>query len=484
MGRSKQRKETYVVSKKILTLVLCLMLLLGAVGCLEEKTNTQAADQPAATEATTAADTAETDALPAFTLGDFTVTVGEVRSSYNTIVEYMGYYGMSAPSTAEEIQQYRDMIIEDLLSAKVLPWKAKELGVTLTEEKKAEVAKEVEELLAEYASDYLEDAKAELGEDADAAAIALKAREYLEKDVEDYFGYSFEQWLAELTASYEENALTELMQEKFNETVTVTEEQAKTWFDTELAEQKASFDEDYSAYEAQVEAYALGESDVPVLYTPEGFGRMQVLTFDVDADNGAAYAANELEMTNLEAEYGKLFLRGQDEDRQAEIVTRYAQLQTQNADLLQKNQEKAEKARADALDGKDFTEIYTAYSHEEGSVGYYGYAEGDEKRTGVVTFYTLSQDADWPQQVWEAAVALKEGEVSELIQVEEAFYLIKRLSDLPAGSAAFEDDPAAFTAAALADQQAREWDAIQEDWTQEARNAAVFYEDNYAGVGL
>ena len=95
----------------------------------------------------------------------------------------MGYYGVPAPTTAEEIGQYRDMVIEDLLSAKVLPWKAKEMGVELTEEKKAEVAKEVEELIAEYASDYLEDAKAELGEDADAAAIALKAREILEQDV-------------------------------------------------------------------------------------------------------------------------------------------------------------------------------------------------------------------------------------------------------------------------------------------------------------
>ena len=102
----------------------------------------------------------------------------------------------------------------------------------------------------------------------------------------------------------------------------------------------------------------------------------------------------------------------------------------------------------------------------------------------MVTFYTLSQDTDWPQQVWEAACALKEGEVSELLQVEDSFYLIKRLGDVPAGSAAFEDDPAVFTAAALTDRQAEEWDAVQEDWTSEARNAAVFYEDNYAGVGL
>ena len=189
------------MSKKILALLLCALLLLGTVGCLEKTEKAEAdAHQPASTAAadtdTTEAD-ADVDALPAFTLGDFTVTVGEVRSSYNTIVEYMGYYGLAAPSTEEEIRQYRGMIIEDLLSAKVLPWKAQQRGIQLTEEKKEQVAREVEELIAEYAGDYLDDAKAELGEDAGAAELALKAREFLEQDVEDYFGYPFGQWLEE-----------------------------------------------------------------------------------------------------------------------------------------------------------------------------------------------------------------------------------------------------------------------------------------------
>lgn len=470
------------MSKKILALALCLLLLLGAVGCLEENTPAEAV-QPAATEATPA-DTAETDELPAFTLGDFTVTVGEVRSSYNTIVEYMGYYGMAAPSTGEEIKQYRDMIIEDLLSAKVLPWKAKEMGVALTEEKKAEVAQEVEELVAEYAADYLDDAKAELGEDAGAAELALKAREILEKDVADYFGYPFSQWLEEMTASHEESALADLLKEEFSKGVSVTEDDARAWFETELAEQKENFDTDFTYFKNQYDAYRTGESPVPALYTPEGFGRMQVITFDVDEENSAAYAANEVEMTNLEAEYGKLFLRGLDEDRLAEIAVRYEELLAQNTVLLQKDREKAEQARTDALNGKEFTEIYAANANEEGGIGYYGYAEGDEKRTGVVTFYTKELDTEWPQQVWEAAVALKEGEVSELVQVEDSFYLIKRLADVPAGAAAFDDDPEAYTAAALFDRQAEEWNAVQEDWLHEARNAAEFFEDNYAGVGL
>ena len=465
--------------KKYLALLLCLLLMLSAAGCLEKTEKAEADAKPAVTDTTGGdVDASETDELPAFTLGDFTVTVGEVRSSYNTIVEYMGYYGLTAPTTAEEIQQYRSMIIEDLLTAKVLPWKAQQMGIKLTEEKKEQVAQEVEELIAEYAGDYLDDAKSELGEDAGAAELALKAREFLEQDVEDYFGYPFGQWLEELTASYEENALTEMLQEAFNKGVTVTEEQARAWFEGELEDQEESFTEDYTYFKSQYGAYRDGESSVPALYTPEGFGRMQVITFNVNDADSAAYAANELEMTNLEAEYGKLVLRGQDEARQAEILTRYGELKSQNDGMFQAILGNADKARTDALNGTDMKQVYDTYADITGVVGYHNYADG------YVIFYTKAQDDEWPQEVWNAAVALKEGEVSELLQVGDTFYLIKRLSDLPAGTASFEDDAAAYTAAALAEQQQKEWDAVQEDWLSEARNAAVFYEENYAGVGV
>ena len=466
---------------KLFALLLCALMILSTAGCLEkaEKAETQPAAVVTATaDAGEPVDTSEADALPAFTLGDFTVTVGEVRSSYNTIVEYMGYYGLTAPTTAEEIQQYRDMIIEDLLTAKVLPWKAQQMGIELSEEKKVEVAREVEELIAEYAGDYLEDAKAELGEDAGAAELALKAREILEKDVADYFGYPFSQWLDELTASYEEKAVTELVQDRFNEGVSVTEEQARAWFDGELANQKESFEEDYTNFKSQYGAYRDGESSVPALYTPEGFGRMQVISFNVNDADSAAYAANELEMTNLEAEYGKLILRGQDEARQAEILARYGELKSQNDGMFQAILENAQKARADVLEGMDMRDAYDKYADLTGVVGYHNYADG------YVIFYTKAQDADWSEQVWTAACALQEGEVSELLQVGDAYYLVKRLSDLPAGTASFEDDAEAYTAAALAEQQQKEWDAVQADWLSEARNAAVFYEENYAGVGV
>ncbi|MBQ6145733.1 MAG: hypothetical protein IJI82_01765, partial [Clostridia bacterium] len=158
------------MSKKLLALLLCVLLMLGMAGCLEDTKQSEEAPVTTATsepaEPAEAADTSPEDELPAFTLGDITVTVGEIRSIYNTVVEQMGYYGISVPSTAGEIKQYKDMIIEDMLTAKVLPWKAQQLGIELTPEKVEEVNRRVEEELAEYAADYLEDAKAELGDTA------------------------------------------------------------------------------------------------------------------------------------------------------------------------------------------------------------------------------------------------------------------------------------------------------------------------------
>ena len=105
------------MSKKLLALLLCVLLMLGMAGCLEDTKQSEEAPVTTATsEPAEAADTSPEDELPAFTLGDITVTVGEIRNIYNSVVEQMGYYGISVPSTADEIKQYKDMIIEDIRS--------------------------------------------------------------------------------------------------------------------------------------------------------------------------------------------------------------------------------------------------------------------------------------------------------------------------------------------------------------------------------
>ena len=191
-----------------------------------------------------------------------------------------------------------------------------------------------------------------------------------------------------------------------------------------------------------------------------------------------------MKMTNLEAEYGKLVLQGKDEDRQAEILKEYQELQTANDDLLKTAREKAEKAREDALNGMEFAQIFDTYFSQEGSMSFFGYAKDEPRQDGTVVFYTKEKDTEWPEEVWTVAKDMQEGEISELMLVGDSFYLIKRLADLPVGAKAFDEDAAAYTAAALAAKRIEEWEAIQEDWLQEARNAAVFYEDNYADVGV
>ena len=203
-----------------MALLLCALLLLSLVGCLEKAEKGEGDVQPAVTEVPAEddgapEDTSAADALPAITLGDLTVTVGELRSLYNYWVELNSYYGLAAPSTAEEIKQIKDMGLEWLLSSKVLLWKAQQMGIELTEEKREQIDRQVEERINEYIAEFTDQAQNDLGEAATAAEVALKAREYLRKDVEEYFGYSFEKWVEEDVASgFRESAFSELLQEK------------------------------------------------------------------------------------------------------------------------------------------------------------------------------------------------------------------------------------------------------------------------------
>ena len=119
--------------KRLLALGLALGMLFGLAACDQQNDKEEEASPSA--EATGApADEAQKDIsadLPAIELGDQVTTVGDIQDAYEYFVSYMSYYGMEAPTEESEIKQYRDMVVEQALSDMVLPWKAKELGLSL-----------------------------------------------------------------------------------------------------------------------------------------------------------------------------------------------------------------------------------------------------------------------------------------------------------------------------------------------------------------
>lgn len=466
------------MTKKILALLLCALMLVSLAACQQK--DVTAAPAPAGEDGEgTALDTT----LPAFTLGDITVNVGELKSSFDTVMSYMSYYGVEPPTTDEEITEYVGMLVDDLLGSYVLPWKAKELGIEISDEEKAQALAEMEELVADYTSDYLDAARQELGEEASEADVADAARQMLEEDIESYFGYGFDKWRSDMLEQFEEQAMAQKLQDQFTAQVTVTDEEAQQWFEEQLKEQKETYDADYAAFKADYEAYRAGEEAAAPLYTPEGFAKVQVVSFELSQEAKDTLAANEAEIKELEAEFGQLALTNGDSRRQAAIRTRYAELLKENEALMSDNRQAAAQLRQEALAGGALTELISAYADEAGLVRLWNFDAADPKQDGTSLLYTLGQDGDYPEALWLAAIALKEGEVTEVIEDGNTLYVLRRLEDLPAQEAAFADVKEQVTAAALADKQQTEWEAIQADWLQEARNAAQFFEENYANLG-
>ena len=169
--------------------------------------------------------------------------------------------------------------------------------------------------------------------------------------------------------------------------VTVTEEEVKAAFDAKIETAKTT----YAEADAYISAFMNGEE---ILYTPEGFRNVQVL-----------------------------FINPTDEAA---------------ADTTGKAKADAAKAEIDA--GKDFVEVMVAYSDEglsqEVLEAGYAVAEGS-------TMYS--------EEFIAAAMALENiGDVTDVVETEYGYFIIKYVADIPAGAVAYEGREAQETEEALA----------------------------------
>ena len=177
------------------------------------------------------------------------------------------------------------------------------------------------------------------------------------------------------------------------EGVEVTEEEVKAAFDAKVAAQKETYDADVDAF---ISAYIGGEER---LYTPEGVRLLHCI-----------------------------FVALEDETVEAEGVTGKA---------------KADEALSKIRAGEDFTAVMEAYNEdastpEQMQVGY-PIAEtsgsyGDEFKNGAMALANI-------------------GDVSDVIETEYGYFILKYVSDLTAGSVEFEPRKEAETAEALTNKQ-------------------------------
>ena len=423
---------------RMLSLALAAAMLFASFGCLVEKDGNSASPSVAPVE-TGAAGTASVDDrnAVAVTLGDLTFTAGEVEDMYNSYIDLFSYYGMSAPTDEQTIAEYVQMAVEALISSKVPIWKAAEKGIVLTE------------LTDEQLQETLN---------------------YLNLDIQDYYGDTISDidvYIADAFDHYKEEALINAYSDKLraesDASVTLDDAAVDTWYENAYADQKEELNTDPTAYRD----YRESEDALPILYVPEGLAVIKVVTCQPEGEAPAEIAENEAKLLELEAEYGKLALTGADEATLNEIRETYEALVAETDALKQDYFGKAE-AEIQALQEK----LQAGESFD---------AIAPDAKEQVL--YLNDTDPEFPDEVREAVLALKEGEVSPAITVGDTIYLIYYVGPLTSGATDRTLIADAIRAAAEVDAKDAAWEELLTAWDEEAFQKAVYHAETYAYIG-
>ncbi len=475
---------------RILSALLAACLMLTAFGCLVKDDADTTALPP------TASPDVESNDAPAVPTGDrnavaikldeIEITAGEIEDNYNSYMQMLSYYGMTAPTDDASIKEYVQMIVEELVSQQLPLWKAKQQGIELSEEELKKIDAdahndadaEYTDLVLSYAS-YFTDAGevndiSELSEEQLVATI-----EALNADVQTFYGDTTSDIDVYISDAYDNyykqyliSAYADKLRAQNDEGITVDDETIEAWYGNAFAEQKELFDSDPTQYRAHHDNLTLGENVDPLLYVPEGMALIKLITLTPDGEVPASFSENEQKMADLESEYGKLSLNGGNAERLAAISEEYATLAEQNAsveaEFFAKEREAADAAYTRLQAGEAFDAVATDVTGAAPIVHLIWYA---------------GEDYNFSETVRNAVSTLAEGAYSEVLFDGESYYIVCLVGHLTAGAVDRAPIAEAIAAAAAVETRDAAWEELTEAWEQEAMNAATFHTDAYAYVG-
>ena len=308
--------------------------------------------------------------------GEVTVTLSEVEADFESaLAYYLNYYAQNGYAMDEYDVDFQASVAQEVVNSAVSVKVAK-----------AYAGKEGYVLTAER--------EAEIA--AQTASQLDSVREYYQSYLM-YYGYAGEELEAiveeELQAAgytYEalyENAVLgdelDYLMSLAAKDVTVTEEEVKAAYDAKIEAAKAN----YTSIDAFISDYVNG---VEILYAPENVRLMQTIYFALE-DAAAAPA----EASGIDAMVGK---------------------------------EKAEAVLSLIKDGADFVQTMVAYNEDTAT------------QEQLVMGYPISAESETYGELFKnAAMALENvGDVSDVVETEYGYFIIRYAADLVSGAADFE----------------------------------------------
>ncbi len=422
---------------------------------------------------------------------EYEITRGEIADQYDYYVQLYTYYGMSAPSTDEEIEAMQDNVVASLVSEKLKLYQAKQMGITLTDELKKQAEEDADADIESYLDEFRAQAESEGATDIDARALEI----FQEQLDTAEMGMSVEEFRTYLFGFYGDQSIAAALEEQIKGEVEVADEDVQAYYDDLLAVQKETYTAAPADYLAAAEDYQKSGGD-PVLYTPEGYIRVRTITISPSEELSGDYTTLKSALEALEAEYGKKALEalaaqysagsaalpdvatGSIENG-AEILSEYAEKKAQADEIyeayVQGARAKAEEAYAKLVSGAAFADVLAEYGEDDLYTTYPSFVE-----TGLLML--REGDTTWDKQLVAAALALEKGAYSGVIQVGDMFYILELVGDEPAGEKPLDEVRDAIKAAALAEKAEEHWNAKLDEWESD-ESATVYFEDVYRSIG-
>lgn len=478
--------------KQTLAILLAAALSLAATGCaLKDK---KASDSDASASAYSEKELAKV----AVKVGEkYTVTKGDIVDQYNYMVQMYTSYGMSAPTADADIESMQDSVVSSLVSDKIQLYETDLMGITLTDKEKADVEAKVEEEMKYYTDSFRSQAVDEGAADPDARALEIFQEQLdsagMDMDVDGFRAY--------VTDQYTNEALKAALKAKVTVDVTATDEEIKTYYDTNLATQQDSFTKTPADFLSAAESAQEGSGD-PVLYAPEGYVRVRTITVSPEGDLTEEYTTLKSDLDALAAKYGaaaldalaaKYAAQGADPaatsldvatgeiEGGADIVKEYLEKKAQ-ADVLYEAyvkdaRTKAEEAYTALQGGTSFTDAMTKYGEDTLYTQYPTFVE-----TGLLMYPAGDDYSVWDKKLVDAVGLLKAGEYSAVIQVGDMFYIVQLVGSEPAGVKTLADAHDAIKAAITKKNADTLWESTLSGWENDT-SIATYYKDVYRDIG-
>lgn len=397
------------MKNRFTALLLSVLLLLVPAGTLAEATSVPEADA-------TARPTVDSATVLARIYGK-NITYADVSEAYRQLVsQYSTFLDVEDESIANLLMT---QALEIVVQNRVLLHKAEELGFyPLPEPEEQALREQVQITLDEIAASIA-------GENADEAALQ-QAREALTA-----YGYTLEG----LTARQAENQAMEKVYTSVIEDVALADEQVRARFETEVAQARAEYEADPSAYDADVYAGA------DIYFVPEGVRTVKHILIALE------------DAAELQGLYAQLADEALDADARAAAQARVDQ-------IMEDVQPRLDEIAAKLADHMDFQLLIDLYGEDPGM---------QPGSTFAADGYPVTPHTAMDPVFLETALALeKVGDVSQPVLGSYGFHIIRYEGDLTAGPVEFEVMREAVEESALAAARTEAYQQAMSAWIAES----------------